>query len=326
MSLSLIAVSSVVLFGLFALGQSDVKRIVAYSTGAQLGYMVSVVSLGSDSLGLLHLLNHGVFKALLFLACGLVIASSYDSQCIRSSSIVSFPLSRIALLIGIAALIGLLGSSGAVSKDFILLYAYSLGALGNAYGQSVFIALSFGVLLTGWYNGFLFASLLRSLDKRSSVESYGLALPVFLLGLLCVLTFSLGQNLLVPSLDIEFVALSIHMLPIALGSIGLLFGFLGFPFPGVSLHVLAFRGLLDRLIGSISLVLLSSAYSWLYLVTDRGINELLGGYGILRLFGFLSRLDLSGIYGSILSALFLSCILLVHPFHGWRTRGGNRSL
>lgn len=104
------------------LAQNDIKKIIAYSTCSQLGFMVMACGISYYSVGLFHLINHAFFKALLFLAAGSVIHALSDEQDIRKmgSSVISLPLSFIFILIGSLALAGTPFMTGYYSKDLLL--------------------------------------------------------------------------------------------------------------------------------------------------------------------------------------------------------------
>ena len=116
-----------------ALTQHDIKRIVAYSTVSQLGYMMMACGLGAYAAGLYHLLTHGAFKALLFLACGSVIIALHHEQDMRRMGGLKskLPVTYWTFVIGSLALAGFPLTSGFFSKDAILVSAWSAGALGK---------------------------------------------------------------------------------------------------------------------------------------------------------------------------------------------------
>jgi NADH-ubiquinone oxidoreductase chain 5 len=105
--------------GLF---QNDLKRVIAYSTCSQLGYMVFIAGLSHYSVSLFHVANHAVFKALLFLSAGCIIHGLSDEQDLRKMGglLSIFPVSYIMIFIGSAALIGTPFLTGFYSKDCIL--------------------------------------------------------------------------------------------------------------------------------------------------------------------------------------------------------------
>ena len=104
------------------LAQNDIKKIIAYSTCSQLGFMVLACGISYYSLGLFHLINHAFFKALLFLSAGSVIHALSDEQDIRKMGGLStyLPLSFMFILIGSLALSGTPFLSGYYSKDLLL--------------------------------------------------------------------------------------------------------------------------------------------------------------------------------------------------------------
>jgi NADH-quinone oxidoreductase subunit L len=136
--------------GLIALVQTDIKRVIAYSTMSQIGYMFVGVGLGSYANGLFHLMTHAFFKALLFLAAGLVIHALTGEQDIRRLAGVGklMPQTKWLFLAGSLALVGIPPFAGFFSKDSIL--AATLGH-GGWLGYLLFAAGEVGALLTGIY-------------------------------------------------------------------------------------------------------------------------------------------------------------------------------
>lgn len=116
-----------------ALTQYDMKRIVAYSTLSQLGYMMMACGLGGYVAGLYHLLTHGAFKALLFLGCGSVILAVHHEQDIRRMGGLkeSMPITYWTFVVGSLALAGFPLTAGFFSKDALLLAAWNAGTLGQ---------------------------------------------------------------------------------------------------------------------------------------------------------------------------------------------------
>jgi len=108
------------------LTQNDLKKVIAYSTCSQLGYMVMVCGFSQYNSGLFHLVNHGFFKALLFLSAGSVIHALMDEQDLRKMGSLRFitPLSYACIFIGSISLMGLPFLTGFYSKDLILELVY----------------------------------------------------------------------------------------------------------------------------------------------------------------------------------------------------------
>ena len=118
-----------------AVTQNDIKRVVAYSTVSQLGYMVMACGLGASVAGIFHLLTHGAFKALLFLCCGSVIHALSGEQDLRRMGGLKtqLPITYVTFYIGALALAGIPPLAGFVSKDEILFKAFSAGGMGVFY-------------------------------------------------------------------------------------------------------------------------------------------------------------------------------------------------
>jgi NADH-quinone oxidoreductase subunit L len=140
---------TLLLAGLIALVQVDIKRVIAYSTMSQIGYMFLGVGLGSYASGMFHLMTHAFFKALLFMAAGIVIHSLTAEQDIRKMGGLRrlMPRTYLAFLIGSLALVGLPPFAGFFSKDSILAAAMDHGA----YGYVLWVVGLAGTFLTGLY-------------------------------------------------------------------------------------------------------------------------------------------------------------------------------
>jgi NADH-quinone oxidoreductase subunit L len=137
--------------GLIALVQWDIKRVIAYSTMSQIGYMFLGAGIGAYGFAIFHLLTHAFFKALLFLAAGVVIHHLADEQDIRRMGGLrkTLPRTHLAFLIGTLALAGLPPLAGFWSKDAILASAL---ATGGGLGWTLFVMGLAGALLTGAYS------------------------------------------------------------------------------------------------------------------------------------------------------------------------------
>ena len=134
---------------LIAVAQNDIKRILAYSTVSQLGYMMAGLGMGGVAVGMFHLITHGFFKALLFLGAGSVIHGCHEEQDIRRMGGLraDMPLTFFTYAIGMLALCGFpLLFSGFWSKDGIL-----EAAKHWTVAKTPFYLLVFGALLTAFY-------------------------------------------------------------------------------------------------------------------------------------------------------------------------------
>jgi NADH-quinone oxidoreductase subunit L len=129
-----------------ALGESDLKRVLAYSTVSQLGYMMTALGAGALVAGVLHLLLHGFFKALLFLAAGAVIHAVHTNDMGAMGRLGrAMPKTAIVFVVGTLALAGVPPFSGFVSKEAIL------GGVWEAGLRGPFVLLSVTVFLTAFY-------------------------------------------------------------------------------------------------------------------------------------------------------------------------------
>lgn len=112
-----------------AIVQNDIKKVLAYSTVSQLGYMVMACGVGAFDAGVFHLLTHACFKALLFLGAGSVIVAMHHKQDMREMGGLSkyMPITHTVFLVGVLAIIGFPGLAGFFSKDEILWKSFTGG-------------------------------------------------------------------------------------------------------------------------------------------------------------------------------------------------------
>src|SRR5204862_1239242 len=131
---------------LIATQQDDIKRILAYSTLSQLGYMIMAVGLASNEAAVFHLFTHAFFKALLFLGAGAIIVALHHEQNIwRMGGLArNLPITFLTFGVGALALIGFPPFSGFFSKDAILARAYD-------HNRTVFVLALFTAFLTAFY-------------------------------------------------------------------------------------------------------------------------------------------------------------------------------
>src|SRR5207248_3308612 len=151
--------ATLLLAGLVALVQVDIKRVIAYSTMSQIGYMFLGVGVGAYGSGMFHLMTHAFFKALLFLAAGIAIHALAGEQDIRRMRGIGglMPYTKWVFLVGSLALVGIPPFSGFFSKDSILAAALSRGW----YGDVLWAAGTIGAFLTGLYTFRLFFLVFR---------------------------------------------------------------------------------------------------------------------------------------------------------------------
>jgi NADH-quinone oxidoreductase subunit L len=134
-----------------ALVQNDIKRIVAYSTCSQLGYMFAAAGVGAYQVSIFHLMTHAFFKALLFLSAGSVIHAMSDEQDMRKMGGLArlIPVTCTVMWIGNLALAGIPPLAGSYSKDAIISATY---AAGTGIGLYAFICTVLAAFLTAFYS------------------------------------------------------------------------------------------------------------------------------------------------------------------------------
>jgi NADH-quinone oxidoreductase subunit L len=134
--------------------QNDIKRVIAYSTCSQLGYMFVALGVGAYSAGIFHLFTHAFFKALLFLGAGSVIHAMHHEQDMRNMGGLRkhIPLTAIAMTIGTLALTGFPLFAGYFSKDAIIESAYASVPHGGFASSYAFVLLVVAALMTSFYS------------------------------------------------------------------------------------------------------------------------------------------------------------------------------
>ena len=146
-----IGATTALFMGLVGIVQNDIKRVVAYSTLSQLGYMTVALGASAYSAAIFHLMTHAFFKALLFLAAGAVIIAMHHEQDIRKMGGLKkyLPITYWVSLVGSLALIGFPGSSGFFSKVAILIATENSTVWGSGYAH---MAVLLGVFITAFYS------------------------------------------------------------------------------------------------------------------------------------------------------------------------------
>ncbi len=205
-----------------ALTQFDIKRIVAWSTVSQLGYMMMACGLGAYAAGIYHLLTHGAFKALLFLCCGSVIIALHHEQDMRRMGGLKdkLPVTYWTFVIGSLALAGFPLTAGFFSKDEILVSAWSAGSLGKLLA-SLGLATA---LLTAFYS---FRLVFVAFWGDSRVDphhaghvhepSWTMTVPLMILAVLSISTGYLGISAFLAPAFPGTASESHHDSPIAIG-------------------------------------------------------------------------------------------------------------
>jgi NADH-quinone oxidoreductase subunit L len=175
-----------------ALVQNDIKRILAYSTLSQLGYMVMAMGIGAMTAGIFHLMTHAFFKSLLFLAAGSVIHALHEEQDIWKMGQLSqrMPITTWTFVIGALALAGIPPLSGFWSKDEILLGAYAGGYTG------LYLLGSLVAFMTAFYMfRLIFTAFFGSNSHRDHVYESPriMTVPLLILAVLSIVTGFVGS-------------------------------------------------------------------------------------------------------------------------------------
>ena len=218
-----------------ALTQTDIKRVVAYSTVSQLGYMIMACGLGAYASGMYHLLTHGAFKALLFLGCGSVIIALHHEQDMHRMGGLKdkLPVTYWTFVVGSLALAGFPLTSGFFSKDDLLISAWSAGPLGQCLTVLGLVT----ALMTAFYS---FRLVFVTFWGPSHVDPHHadhihespktMTLPLIILAMLSIVTGYLGiPEFLGPMFDTHAggaaheggVGISIMVVATAMGLIGI---------------------------------------------------------------------------------------------------------
>ena len=186
-----------------ALVQNDIKKIIAYSTCSQLGYMFFAAGVGAYNVAMFHLFTHAFFKALLFLGSGSVIHSFKDEQDINQMGGIykCLPYTYILMIIGTLALTGFPFFSGFYSKDAIIEFAYLKGSSIGYYAATIGI---FTALLTSIYSWRLIFKTFHGSynNKKIKIESMHESPLIMILPLIILSIGAIGAGYLLKDLFI----------------------------------------------------------------------------------------------------------------------------
>jgi len=300
--------------------QNDLKKVIAYSTCSQLGYMIFACGLSNYSVGVFHLSNHAFFKALLFLGAGSVIHAVADEQDMRRMGGLKrlVPFTFAVMSIGSFALMGLPFLTGFYSKDVILEVAFS------KYTNVGHFAYSLGTLaafLTAFYSIRLsFLTFLSEPNGSKPVllgahdSPFRMALPLFVLVFPSILIGHASRDLFIglgtsfwnnaififPSnlniIDSEFAPQFFKLLPVLFSMTGAFCAFFFYTFSSKELYLLKTSSLGKKIYNFLSKkwffdkfynefinqALLNFGYQVSYKIIDRGIIEMIGPFGLSK--------------------------------------------
>lgn len=302
--------------------QNDLKRVIAYSTCSQLGYMVFACGLSNYSVSMFHLINHAYFKALLFLSAGSVIHALNDEQDMRRMGglLQVLPYTYVMILIGSLALMGFPFLTGFYSKDVILEIAYAKYSLHGTFAHWLGV-LSAGI--TAFYSfRLIYLTFISNPNgyKNAMQNAHDaplpMAIPLFILCIGSIFVGYLTKDLFIglgtpfwnnaifiapenlTMIDAEFIPTYIKWLPVIVSLFGAILSMIVFHFfkdflfhvctqpMGRNVYIfLNRRWLFDRLQNElIGSVILKLGYSTTYKLIDKGVIEVFGPKG----FSFLT--------------------------------------
>nr|UXG58652.1 NADH dehydrogenase subunit 5 [Dermacentor albipictus] len=201
-----ISLLTMLMAGINAFCENDLKKIIAFSTLSQLSMMMIILSMSLTNLAFLHLIIHAIFKSMLFLGAGYVIHNMMGKQDIRMLSDFFFysPLIMSCMLIASYSLMGIPFIGGFYSKDLILEFFFF-----NNINLINFLLFIMGILFTFLYNmRMIYVMFLKSVYSSSMINlnfSFIMALPIFILTLLLLLIGNLFFWLLIPNFSLIFI-------------------------------------------------------------------------------------------------------------------------
>ncbi len=298
--------------------QNDLKRVIAYSTCSQLGYMVFACGLSNYSVGVFHLVNHAFFKALLFLGAGSIIHAVADEQDMRKMGGLKklVPFTYSMMVIGSLALIGFPFLTGFYSKDVILEVAYGKYTLE---GHFSYILGTLGAFLTAFYSTrLIYLTFLSKPNGYKSVicaaydSSYQISASLFFLVIPSVLIGFYAKDMIIGfgsdfwgnaiftsienmnRIDSEFITHFYKILPVALSILGVTSSFLLYLFGSKILVKLKLstigkkiynffnkKWFFDKVYNEyVSQFFFTISYTVTYKTIDRGIIEIFGPMGL----------------------------------------------
>jgi len=192
--------STLLLAGVAALAQNDIKRVLAYSTMSQIGYMMLSLGAGAFSAGVFHLMTHAFFKALLFLTAGAIILALHHQQNLfkMGGLLKRLPFETVLFAIGLVCLMALPGSSGFFSKEAIIAQLWS----SNTAGPLLWYCAIFGALLTSIYSCRLFFLAFMG-ERRFDHELQPSSSKLLKLSLIALAVLSLIGGIFANTLDMN---------------------------------------------------------------------------------------------------------------------------
>ncbi|MEV6966856.1 NADH-quinone oxidoreductase subunit L [Hamadaea sp. NPDC051192] len=314
--LGVMAAITLLLGAFAATAQDDIKRVLAWSTVSQLGYMTGALAVGAPDAAIFHLLTHAAFKSLLFLAAGCVIHAVGTNLMSRMGGLRKvLPVTFWSMTIGLAALAGIPPMAGFWSKEAILAAAEH-GAGGTAL--AVYLAGLLGTFVTAWYATRLWLRVFfgPGYNDHVHVPSWVMQAPVLVLAVP-----SAGLGLGAYAVDQELTELdALALLPIVLVVAGIVAAWWGWRRTGDPASVLGgARGFVASAFGldAVQNALVVAPVRGLARLTrtadESGVDGVVTGVGVgtLALGGSLSRWHRSGIPRALAGVLMIAAASVV---------------
>ena len=223
--------STLLLAGIAALAQNDIKRVLAYSTMSQIGYMMLSLGAGAFSAGVFHLMTHAFFKALLFLTAGAIILALHHQQnLLKMGGLLNrLPFETALFAIGLVCLMALPGSSGFFSKEAIIAQLWS----SNTAGPLLWYCAIFGALLTSIYSCRLFFLAFMG-ERRFEYALQPSSSKLLKLSLIALAVLSLIGGVFANTLEVSLSAVFLNTQPLNLNEPHWLHGVaIATPFVGI---------------------------------------------------------------------------------------------
>lgn len=309
----ILGILTALISALIGMSQYDLKRIIAYSTCSQLGFMMLACGLGYYNVAFFHLITHAFFKCLLFLCSGSIIHALNDQQDIRKMGGLfnHLPFTFACMTAGTLALTGFPFMAGYYSKDLILETAFT----SDQNGTTIFLLASLAAFLTAFYSmRSLYLVFFTPNSAYPKTDTHGveepsllMALPMFVLTVLAIIagyafqgfyTTTLGiwgNSIALPTatatVEHEYIPIQIKMIPTILSFLGLLIGYLVFSTNmhyKLNLYLAAINSLtnqkfyIDQIYNQILAKGTTSFGYKQYVTIDRGYLETFGPWGLIK--------------------------------------------
>lgn len=329
--------------------QNDIKKVIAYSTCSQLGYMVFACGLSSYEVGVFHLFNHAFFKALLFLGAGSIIHGVSNEQDMRKMGGLKnlLPFSYAVTIIGSLALIGFPFLSGFYSKDVILEIAFTKHTF---FGHFSFYMGTFAAFFTAFYSSRLIFLVFLGNPNGNKISisqvhegSWRLFFPLLLLTLLSIFIGFLTKDLFVgfgtnfwntsifilpknyTLVDVEFLNIFFKLMPLIFTFFGIFFALYIYVynisdfFVLKNLKIFNFiytffnkKWYFDKMYNIfINQNVLFLSYYFSYKDVDRGLLEIYGPFGLKNYLKEISRFFVYYQTGNIFHYMFVIFFVLL---------------